>query len=208
MRKSALALSIICFLVFAGCGRDEEPAQQADKETGQAVEEAKEKTETAVKDPAEDTEEKTEPAEETDTRETTGDADEDKTGEAVPQGLPDVIEMTNKQAFKEHRMEIVNFEHQKHAAQKPEGYGLECGECHHDENGEPLNDLGPKDKVQTCYACHEKDGRPKRDSSMSDEQWEKEQLEFYYGAIHENCTGCHKETDGPTVCTECHPKNQ
>lgn len=208
MRKSALALSIICFLVFTGCGRDEEPAQQADKETGQAVEDVKEKTETAVKDQTEETEEKTAPAEKTDSREVTGDADEDKTGEAVPEGLPDVIEMINKQAFEEHRMGIVSFEHQKHASQKPEGYGLECGECHHDENGKPLTDLKPEDEVRSCYACHDKEGRPSRDSSMSQEEWEEKQLQFYYGAIHENCIGCHKESAGPTVCTQCHPKKQ
>ncbi|MDZ7831383.1 MAG: cytochrome c3 family protein [Desulfobacterales bacterium] len=116
--------------------------------------------------------------------------------------VPDVMTMKNEKAFPQHRMGIVEFDHKTHA----EDYGIGCGDCHHDENGEPLTDLKAGDAVQSCYECHDKDGRPRRDPSMSPEEWEKEQLNYYYGAIHENCMGCHKEMGGPKTCTECHPR--
>ena len=116
--------------------------------------------------------------------------------------VPDVITMKNEKAFPQHRMGIVEFDHKTHADE----YGLSCGDCHHDENGEPLADLKAGDPVQSCYECHDKDGRPRRDPAMSPEEWEKEQLKYYYGAIHENCMGCHKEMGGPKTCTECHPR--
>ncbi|MBS3758581.1 MAG: cytochrome c3 family protein [Desulfobacterales bacterium] len=121
---------------------------------------------------------------------------------------PDVMEMKNEQAFPQHRMGIVEFDHKKHVADKPDGYGLGCGECHHDENGEPLSDLKAGDEVQGCFECHDKKSRPRRDPSMSPEEWEKEQLKYYYGAIHENCMGCHKKMGGAVRCTECHPRPQ
>jgi len=118
--------------------------------------------------------------------------------------VSDVITMKNEKAFPQHRMGIVEFDHKTHA----EEYELGCGDCHHDENGEPLTDLKAGDCVQSCYECHDKDGRPRRDPAMSPEEWEKEQLKYYYGAIHENCMGCHKEMGGPKTCTECHPRPQ
>jgi len=117
--------------------------------------------------------------------------------------VQDVITMKNEQAFEKHRMGIVDFDHKTHS----EAYDLGCGQCHHDENGEPLSDLKAGDPVQDCIECHEKAGRPRRDRSMSPEEWQAEQLTYYYGAIHENCMGCHKKMEkGPTRCTECHPK--
>ncbi len=122
---------------------------------------------------------------------------------------PDVMEMKNEQAFPQHRMGIVQFDHKKHVADKPDGYGLGCGECHHDENGEPLSDLKPGDAVKNCLECHNKQGRPARpDPSMSPEEQQKEKLKYYYGAIHENCMGCHKKQGGPVSCMECHPQPQ
>jgi len=122
--------------------------------------------------------------------------------------VPDMMKMKNEQAFQQHRMGIVQFNHKKHAADKPDGYGLGCGDCHHDENGKPLSDLKPGDAVQSCFECHDKKNRPRRDPSMSPEEWKKEQLNYYYGAIHENCMGCHKKQGGPVRCTECHPRPQ
>lgn len=119
---------------------------------------------------------------------------------------PDVITMKNEKAFEQHRMGIVEFDHKTHADDEPDGYGLGCGQCHHDENGEPLTDLKDGDAVQSCYDCHDKNERPRRDPSMSPEEWEKEELNYYYGAIHANCIDCHKEMGGPKTCTECHPR--
>lgn len=119
----------------------------------------------------------------------------------------DVIEMKNTEAFAQHRMGIVMFNHKKHHDAEPDGYGVGCGECHHDDSGTPLNDLKAGDNVQGCLECHDKTEKPKRTPDMTPEDFAELQLEYYYGAIHENCMGCHKEKGaGPVKCTECHPK--
>ncbi len=118
-----------------------------------------------------------------------------------------VIEMKNTDMFEQHKMGIVTFHHEKHYAPKPEGYGLGCGDCHHDADGKPLTGLKPGDPVEKCTDCHSEPGKPKREPGVSPEDWKSIQLEYYYGAIHENCVGCHKEMKkGPVKCTECHPK--
>jgi len=173
----------------------QEAAETVKKEAEQTVEGATEKTSQAVEGLKEKTMKAVEGARQ-------------KAKETLPAGFPGVITMKNEEAFKQHRMGIVDFDHHKHAAQKPEGYGLGCGDCHHDENGEPLTALKPGDEVQSCYECHDKDGRPRRDPALSQEEWKKEELTYYYGAIHEDCMGCHKKMGGPVSCTECHPRPQ
>ncbi|MDZ7832616.1 MAG: cytochrome c3 family protein [Desulfobacterales bacterium] len=206
-----------------------ESVKAAEEKTRETVEAAKEKTgemvETAKKETQEAAEDVKKQAEQTveNVKEKTGktiaglkektqqaaEGAKQKAEEALPEGFPGMITMKNENAFEEHRMGIVEFDHEKHAASKPEGYGLGCGDCHHDENGEPLTDLKRGDPVQSCYECHDKDGRPRRDPAMSQEEWKKEELTYYYGAIHENCTGCHKQMGaGPVSCTECHPRPQ
>ncbi len=120
--------------------------------------------------------------------------------------VAEVIEMKNTTAFETHTRAIVMFTHKKHTAPVPDGHGLFCGECHHDENGQPLK-LEEGDYVQSCQVCHAKTGRPRKPADMSREEWETAQLEYYYGAIHANCIDCHKAREaGPTKCNECHPK--
>lgn len=126
-------------------------------------------------------------------------------GEGAP--LPPAeMEMKNTKMFEKHRMGIVTFHHEKHSAPKPDGYGLNCGECHHDAKGKPLTGLKPGEPVKKCADCHSKPGKPKRERGISPEEWKSMQLKYYYGAIHENCVGCHKKMKGPVKCTECHPK--
>lgn len=205
-----------------------ESAKAAEEKTEEVVEETKKKTEETVKAAEEKTRESVEAAKEKtletaetakkETREAAEGLKEKSTkavegakqvaSESLPAGMPGMITMKNEKAFEEHRMGIVEFDHETHAADKPHGYGLGCGDCHHDENGEPLTDLKPGDAVQSCYECHDKDGRPRRDPAMSKEEWETEQLKYYYGAIHANCTNCHKQMGGPVNCTECHPRPQ
>ncbi|MFO7839944.1 MAG: cytochrome c3 family protein [Desulfosalsimonadaceae bacterium] len=116
---------------------------------------------------------------------------------------PGVMKMKNEDAFKQHRMGIVTFDHNTHA----EEYDLSCGECHHDDEGNPLQEADlDEGSVKSCFACHDKEGRPQRDSSMSPEEWEEEKIGYYYEAIHQNCMGCHKEKGGPAACPECHPR--
>lgn len=116
----------------------------------------------------------------------------------------DVIEMKNSQAFENHRMEVVKFSHMKHI----EDYGYSCGECHHDENGNELNDITYNDDIKSCFSCHNKKERP--DRNMSND----EKREYYFDIIHQNCIDCHKnyneeinEKIVPIRCMECHKKN-
>ncbi len=233
MKKVALFLGIICIFVFIGCGQEEKAEQAVSEKPKETVETAKEKSEsTADRAAKEDTGETGKTAEEKtgkagkDVKEKAGEAvetvkkeaeetvdsikqktgeavkaAEDKTGETQKAGVPGVIEMKNEKMFSQHRMGIISFDHKAHVDE----YDLGCGKCHHDENNKPLNDLSYDEPVKGCAECHDKEGRPSRDESMSDQQWKKEQLKYYYGAIHENCTGCHKETKGPVKCMECHP---
>lgn len=230
--KRAMLLGIVCIFIFVGCGQEDD-RQSAGEKTGETVAAEKQETpETAetVKEEAEqvaegveekagetaeavkqeagqavDTvkEEAAETAESVEEKiDETGQTAAQKTGETKTSGTVGVIEMKNEAAFPQHNMGIVMFDHQAHVDE----YDLGCGKCHHDENAQPLTDLSYDDPVKGCMTCHDKKGRPSREGSMSDQQWKQAQLEYYYGAIHENCMGCHKETSGPVGCMECHPK--
>ena len=117
-----------------------------------------------------------------------------------------------------HKKAIVNFTHKKHA----EDYGATCGECHHDAEGKPLNDLKMGDDVQKCIECHKKPGEVPKEKKQ---EWkakkikkkEKDKLarEWHAEAIHDNCRACHKAhnkktktKDAPTTCAKCHPKEK
>lgn len=118
----------------------------------------------------------------------------------------DIIEMKHTEAFPSHEKSIVMFTHQKHEDAAPNGYGVACGECHHDKNGKPLA-LKTGDAVQACMECHNKTGKPKKPEGISKKDWDAMQLEYFYGAIHANCIDCHKAGGaGPVKCAECHPK--
>jgi len=119
----------------------------------------------------------------------------------------DILEMKNTNAFDPHKMAIVMFSHAKHFSAAPGGYGIACGECHHDKDGNPLA-LKIGDSVQGCMECHDKPGKtPKKPTGISADEWDAMQLEYYYGAIHANCIDCHKAGGaGPVKCTDCHIK--
>ena len=120
----------------------------------------------------------------------------------------DVIKMENTDAFAKHKKTIVTFEHKKHHDPAPDGYGIACGECHHDKDGKPL-ELKEGDTVKNCLECHDKTEKPKKPKGLAKADWKKMQLEYYYGAMHRNCIGCHKEGGaGPVKCSECHPKKK
>ena len=128
--------------------------------------------------------------------------------------VPDVIKMENK-AYTEHKKGIVEFSHKKHA----EDYKVGCGNCHHDENNTPLDNLKEGDNVQNCIECHKIPGeRPKgKDVPKLTKQ---QRLEYHAEAIHYNCKDCHKCYNkerglkskdpgyAPTSCTKCHPKKK
>lgn len=178
-----------------------EGAESAKEKAGEAVSAVKEKAGKAASVAKEEAAQTAETIKEK-AGETAAAAKEKAVQAAAAAGGLGVIEMKNEEAFSQHRMGIVEFDHKAHVTE----YGLGCGKCHHDKNHEPLNDLSYDDPVKSCFECHDKTGRPRREESMSEQQWQKERIQYYYGAIHENCMGCHKETKGPTQCTQCHPR--
>ena len=119
---------------------------------------------------------------------------------------PDVIPLENK-AYA-HKKGIVQFSHKKHYTE----YKAGCGECHHDANNKPLNNLKEGDPVQSCFECHNKPGEIKGKEAKGLSK--KDKLAYHANALHDNCKGCHKDYNkknntkaAPTTCTKCHPKN-
>ena len=117
----------------------------------------------------------------------------------------DVIAMENS-AYP-HTKSIVQFTHKKHM----EDYKVACGECHHDESGQPLKDLKAGDPVMGCFECHSKPGKaakPAAGEKMTPEQ----KREYHAEALHDNCIECHKEFNkknnskaAAVTCAQCHP---
>ena len=121
-------------------------------------------------------------------------------------GAPAEIKM---QAPYEHKKAIVVFTHQKHTLD----YKIACGECHHDDKGQPLTNLKESDPVKKCFDCHNKPGelKGKEAKGLPD----KELRAYHANAVHDNCVGCHKKYNkenkdkgqsAPQKCEECHPK--
>lgn len=108
---------------------------------------------------------------------------------AILTNCPDVVIMEHNEAFENHRMAIIEFEHTKHVVE----YGYNCGSCHHDNDATPLNDITCEDEINSCIDCHSK---PNGNVNSS--------TEYFSGAIHQNCMDCHKEDGGPVACNECH----
>ncbi len=139
-------------------------------------------------------------------------ANEEKTvaEKTVPTGsdsdMADIIAMDNP-IYEIHKKGIVQFTHQKHL----KDYEIACGDCHHDDSGEPLVDLNIGDEVVGCAECHSDPGKaPKsKDRKLSDS----ERFEYHTEALHANCISCHKAynkknntKDAPASCNKCHPK--
>jgi hypothetical protein len=118
---------------------------------------------------------------------------------------PDVIPMNNP-IIKKRTKGIVQFTHKKHVVD----YKAGCGECHHDDKGQPLNNLKDGDPVDSCAKCHKETGKMEKGLKK------KEKVKRYYKeAIHANCKDCHKKWNkknkskaAPTKCADCHPKKK
>lgn len=113
-----------------------------------------------------------------------------------------VIALENP-AYEKHTKGIVQFTHKKHF----ETYKISCGDCHHDDNAEPIEDLKPGDPVEGCIECHSKPGKAPKG--------ETEKLEYHTNALHQNCIVCHKQYNkenktkaAPQTCGKCHPKKK
>jgi len=139
--------------------------------------------------------------------------------------VPDEIKMENP-AYKKHTKSIVTFTHKKHqdeyAADHPELNTRKCGECHHDKDNKPLENLKTGDNVQNCIECHKKQGttpgkikKKWKADKVSTKEQKKMKLEWHAEALHKNCIGRHKafkkktkKKSAPTTCKSCHPKKE
>ena len=108
-----------------------------------------------------------------------------------------------------HKKSLALFTHKKHV----EDYKIGCGDCHHDDQGKPLNDLKEGDNVQKCIECHKKPGEIKGKKAKGLSKQEKR--EYHANALHDNCRTCHRKYNkenntkaAPTKCTGCHPKKK
>ena len=113
------------------------------------------------------------------------------------------------QAPYEHEESTPTFTHQKHI----EDHKIACGECHHDDQGKPLNDLKEGDEVKSCFACHNKPGELKGRKAKGLSKAEK--LAYHANALHDNCIDCHRKYNrenktkaAPQKCTDCHPRQK
>jgi hypothetical protein len=103
------------------------------------------------------------------------------------------------------KTKFVEFSHKKHM----EDYKISCGECHHDEENNPL-DLKIGDNVQKCAECH---------TIMAKTKENKKDIMVLENAMHGNCVNCHKDVNkkagdpkgrkgpAPASCSKCHEKN-
>lgn len=168
-----------------------EAAEEAEAEEAEPVEEVVEAAEEAAEEVAEAAEEAVEEAEEV-VAKAAGGGD-----------VADVIPMDNP-LYPKHTKPIVQFTHTAHY----EDYEIGCGDCHHDDTGQPLTDLAPGDPVAGCGECHTEPGRPPREAKTPSEK-----LAYHMQALHQNCITCHKEYNkeqgtkaAPQTCGECHIK--
>jgi cytochrome c553 len=113
----------------------------------------------------------------------------------------------------------VEFSHKLHAedyVQKyPKLYPTGCGDCHHDDKGQPLTNLTNDSAVQKCVECHKQCGEaPKgKDAPRLDK---KAKMAWIGEAFHQNCLSCHRqfnrefkpEKKAPVTCNDCHPKKE
>jgi hypothetical protein len=126
---------------------------------------------------------------------------EKKVEEKLEEG---VIKMDNP-IYAKHKKPIVLFTHLKHI----NDYKIGCGDCHHDDSAEPLNDITLESSVSSCAECHDKPSRKPKGEELSRE----EVLSYHAEALHDNCIVCHKKAvkeqgakNAPTSCTKCHKK--
>ena len=111
--------------------------------------------------------------------------------------------LMNCSEYKAHHKKIVVFPHLKHT----KIFNVSCGECHHHDNGEAIEDLKIGDDVGNCIECH---SIPAYVTGKSYE----EQLEYHTNTLHLKCKECHRRKNkkraaasgikAPVKCYGCH----
>ncbi|MDX1268447.1 MAG: cytochrome c3 family protein, partial [Oceanisphaera sp.] len=107
---------------------------------------------------------------------------------AAQQGIPEVIDFPGAGGgtgtggvFQSIYSGPVKFTHLKHA----QDYGASCGDCHHDENVEPIETYD-SDAEYTCGACHPEEGLL-RGPTAENSSTREDRLEYRANAIHMQC---------------------
>jgi len=184
-----------------------EADEAAHEEEAAKAEEASGEDEEAVAEEESEAEAEGDAAEEPEAAEEKEKAEEPKAAAAEGGAeFPEVIKMEN--AAYEHKKPIVVFTHLKHV----EEYKAVCGDCHHDDEAQPLADLKIGDEVLGCIECHDQPGeKPK--GKGAPKLSKSEELAYHAEALHENCKSCHKEYNkknktkaAPATCGQCHAK--
>ncbi len=110
-----------------------------------------------------------------------------------------------KRKYTPPKWEVYVFTHEIHYLD----YEISCGECHHDKEGKPLDDLKEGDSVQQCVECH---------TELEKTKENRRSIILLENAIHENCKICHQKINiedgdpkgrkgpGPVGCKRCHVK--
>jgi hypothetical protein len=128
--------------------------------------------------------------------------------------VPQTIEFQGRQSIEDSLVAYstvfagpVRFQHTKHV----EAYGVNCGDCHHDDFLEPIESYDP-DETYTCTSCHDGEGFI-RGPTAENELDPNERIERRANAVHALCLGCHKEFNkrqhlivAPEACRSCHAK--
>jgi hypothetical protein len=93
-----------------------------------------------------------------------------------------------------------------------------CATCHHHTTGTPAEEGNcvtcHKDdegaEVVSCRGCHEADPFAPEHIAQREKnpQWFHVDKPGLKGAYHQNCVGCHAETDAPVGCQDCHARNE
>lgn len=101
----------------------------------------------------------------------------------------------------------VTFQHKKHFKE----YGSKCGDCHHDENMDPIVGYSP-DKSFQCIDCHDEEGLIRGPIAENAATYD-DLVSRRANVIHMRCIGCHKEQNtknsvvqAPESCRICHAK--
>lgn len=101
----------------------------------------------------------------------------------------------------------VTFLHLQHF----EEYADSCGDCHHDNDHDPIEDYDP-DESFSCEDCHVEEGLI-RGSIAENEVSIDDLIEYRANVLHMRCIGCHKEYNAeqhvviaPEACRICHAK--
>ena len=103
----------------------------------------------------------------------------------------------------------VEFSHEKHFSSE----GRSCGDCHHDDSGEPREELEAGMDIDNCTDCHGEEGlvygRP------ADEMADGDLIEHRANVMHRLCVGCHEQSSAaakalvaPLACRGCHGQRE